>query len=170
MTHTFLDIPVIFRLSIEVYFILLIIAVPTFFFWKWLLKKYIKVDSKRRIATWIFTFITTPIIYVPLVLLFVFGLPFEPGRNFNKHEWLTDREGRFQMANDIINSKVLIGKDTTEVKQILGEPSWKENGHTMWTYDMGWGGGWMSSLFHNLNLTVDRQGKVVLVEHVEIKD
>ena len=170
MTLTLLDIPVIFGLSIEVYFILLIIAIPTFFFWRWLLKKYIKVDRTRKIATWSATLIGTPIIYVGLIILFMFGMSYKPSKDFDKSQWLTDKEGRFQMAGDLVKSKILIGKDTTQIKQILGDPTWGGDTTQEWTYDMGFGGGMFSSLFHNLNLTFDKKGKVISVEHVKIRD
>ena len=170
MTLTFLDIPVIFGLSIEVYFILLIIAIPTFFFWRWLLKKYIKVDKTRKIATWSATFIGTPIIYVGLIMLFLLGMTYTPSKDFDKSQWLTDREGRFQMAGDIIERKLLIGIDTTQVKQILGDPTWGGDTTKIWSYDMGFGGGGLGFLFHHLNLKLDNSGQVTSVEHVKIRD
>ena len=170
MTFNLLDIPVIFGLSIEVYFILLVIAIPTFLFWKWLLKKYIIVVKTRIIAIWSATFILTPIIYVGLILLFMFVLTYTPNINFNQSQWMTDKEGRFEMASDIINSKMLIGKDTSQVKQILGEPTWSDDTTKVWTYDMGFGGSAFSSLFHNLNLQLDNKGKVISVEHTKIRD
>ena len=170
MTHTLLDIPVIFGLSIEVYFILLIIAIPTFFFWKWLLKKYIRVDKTRKIATWSATLILSPIIYLGLIMLFMLSMTYTPSKNFEKSQWLTDKEGRFQMAGDIIKSNMLIGKDTNQVKQILGDPTWGSDTTRTWTYDMGYGGGGLGFLFHHLNLTLDNNGKVITAEHVEIRD
>lgn len=175
MTPNFLDIPVIFGLSIEVYFILLIIAIPTFFFWRWLLKKYIKVDRTRKIATWTATLIGTPIIYVGLIMLFMFGMTYTPSKDFDKSQWLSDKEGRFQMAGDIISSKMLLGKDTNHVKQILGEPTWgsdsiwKHDTVNTWTYDMGMGGGGLGFLFHYLIIKFDKE-KVVAVEHSKIRD
>ncbi|MCF1717042.1 hypothetical protein L0U88_20535 [Flavihumibacter sp. RY-1] len=175
MTVTLLDIPVIFGLSIEVYFFLVIIAIPTFLFWRWLLKKYIKGDRTRKIATWSATLIGTPIIYVGLIILFMFGMTYTPSRNFDKSEWLTDRERRFQMAGDIITSKMLLNKDTNQVKQILGEPTWgsdstwRQDTINIWTYEMGMGGGGLGFLFHNLIIKFDKE-KVAAVEHTEIRD
>ena len=170
MTLNLLDIPVFFGLSIEVYFIILIIAVPTFFFWKWLLKKYIKVDRTRKIATWTATLIGTPIIYVGLIMLFMFVLTYTPSKDFDKTQWIADKEGRFQMAGDIINSKMLINKDTIQVKQILGDPTWGGDTTHVWAYDMGFGGGGLGFLFHHLNLKLDSNSKVVSVEHIKIRD
>jgi len=169
MTPTILDIPVIFGLSIDVYFILLIIAIPTFLFWRWLLKKYITVDRTRKIATWSATIIGTPIIYVGLIMLFMLGMSYTPSRDFDKSQWLTDREGRFQMAGDIVSSKMLISKDTTEVKQILGDPTWRQPTIATWTYDIGMGGGGLGFMFHNLVIKFDK-GKVVAVIHGKIRD
>lgn len=171
MNFILLDIPVIFGLSIEVYFILLVIAIPTFFFWQWLLKKYIKVGRTRKIATWSATLIATPTIYVSLIVLFMLGMTCTPSKDFDKSQWLTDEEGRFQMAGDIISSKMLIGKDTNHVKQVLGEPiwssesTWRSDTINTWTYDMGMGGG----RFHNLIIEFDKD-KVVAVEHAKIRD
>lgn len=43
--------PELFGLSIEFYFIALLIAVPTFFFFKWVFNKIIKHEHTRKIAT-----------------------------------------------------------------------------------------------------------------------
>ena len=83
---------------------------------------------------------------------------------------MTGKEGRFEMASDIIKSKMLIGKDTAQVKQILGEPAWGGDTTKVWTYDMGFGGSGFGSLFHNLNLQLDNKGKVISVEHIKIRD
>jgi hypothetical protein len=170
MTHKFLYIPVIFGLSIEVYLILFFIFIPTFFFWKWLLKKYIKVEKTRKIMTWLATLILLPIIYSGLIILFVFGISYTPNKNFDKTRWVTDKEERYQMADDIIRSKMLIGKDTNQVKSIIGEPPWRDEAAKKWTYNMGCGGGGLGFLFHNLDLNLDKNGIVISVEHIEIKD
>jgi hypothetical protein len=170
MTHKFLYIPVIFGLSIEVYLILFFIFIPTFFFWKWLLKKYIKVEKTRKIMTWLATLILLPIIYSGLIILFVFGISYTPNKNFDKTRWVTDKEERYQMADDIIRSKMLIGKDTNQAKSIIGEPPWRDEAAKKWTYSMGCGGGGLGFLFHNLDLNLDKNGIVISVEHIEIKD
>jgi hypothetical protein len=74
------------------------------------------------------------------------------------------------MAGNIIKSKILIGKDTSQVKQMLGEPTWTNARTQNWTYDMGTGGGGLGFLFHNLDLKLDNKGKVTSVEHIEIPD
>jgi hypothetical protein len=167
MNLTFLHIPVVFGLSIEVYFFLLIIGVPTFFFWKWFFKNRFTIDKRRIVATWIATLFVTPVVYSLLVVLFVFGLPFETRRDFNQQQWLNDREGRFTMAHDIIKGRILIGKDTTEVKEVLGTPSFGGDTTQVWFYDMGMGDGYHS---HNLRLWLDSNRRVASVEHLKQDD
>jgi len=176
MTFIILDIPELFGLSIEVYFILTLIAVPTFFFCRWLFRKFKMSDKARKVAAWITTLILTPAIYIGLVLLLLFGLSYTPSIDFDRSQWLADREGRFQMATDIIKTKMLIKKDTIEVKGLLGEPTWgtdstwKSDAISTWTYDMGFGGGnGIAGLMHNLVITFDK-GHVVTVKHVKIQD
>ena len=175
MTLTLLNIPGLFGLSIEVYFILLIIAATTFFFWRWLLKKLINDDQKRKIFTWFATIILSPVIYSGLISLLIFGINYTPSKDFEKSQWLTDREGRFEMADDIIRSKILINKDTNQVKQILGNPTWTSDTtyqkelKNSWFYDMGMGGGGLGFMFHNLIVKFDKD-RVVAVEHGETQD
>ena len=169
MTLTLLDIPVIFGLSIEVYIVYLIIAVTTFFFCKWLFKKFIKTERTRKLTALTIALVGTPLIYLGLIRLLMFWITYTPSKDFDKSQWLIDKEGRFQMAGDIIKSKMLISRDTTEVKQILGDPTWRQNTINAWTYDMGMGGGGLGFLFHSLVVKFDNN-RVVAVEHAEVRD
>lgn len=175
MTLTILYIPELFGFGIEVYVILTLIAIPTFFFWKWLLKKFIRTDRIRQITTWAATVIVTPIVYAGLIMLLIFVITYTPSKDFEKSQWLKDKEGRFEMAKDIINSKLLMDKDTIQVKQILGEPTWgsdtnwRLNKINSWTYNMGMGGGGLGFMFHHLVIKFEKQ-KVIAVEHVKIHD
>lgn len=102
-------------------------------------------------------------------------ITYTPSQDFNKSQWLTDKEGRFQMAGDIISSKMLIGKDTNQVKQMLGEPTWgsgstwRPDTINTWGYNMGMGGGGLGFMLHNLIIKFDKE-KVVAVEHAIIRD
>ncbi len=168
MTSTFLDIPVLFGLSIEVYLICIIIAVTTFFFCKWLLKKFVKTEIRKFTALTI-AIVATPLIYLGLIRLLIFWITYTPSKDFEKSQWLTHKEERFQMAGDIIKSKMLVGKDTTEIKQILGDPTWRQDTMNAWTYDMGMGGGGLGFLFHSPVIKFDNN-HVVAVEHSEVRD
>jgi hypothetical protein len=135
MNHL-LYIPQLFGFSIEVYFIIIIIGIVTFFFWHWLFKKLITDSKKRKIATWLTTIFVTPFIYVLIILAFVFSASYYPTHDFNKQKWVSDSEKRYELSGDIIDSKILIGKTKKEVIEILGEPDgWKEEDY--WSYYLG---------------------------------
>lgn len=166
---TLIYIPELFGISIAGYFIMLVIAIPIFFFWRWLLKKIIKADRIRIIATWLTTLILTPLIYVALIGLFFSILIHEPSKDFDKSQWFADKEERYQMADDIINNKMLNGKDTTQLKQIIGDPTSRGDSTQKWTYDLGMGGGGLGFMFHYLIISFDKD-RVVSVEHKRIRD
>lgn len=166
---TLLYTPEIFGLSIEVYFIVFIITIPTYFFLNWLFKKFIKNKNIRKITTWLTTLVMVPIIYQVVILLFIFALVYEPNKDFDKSRWLTDKQNRFQMANNIIDSKMLINKDTNEVKRLLGNPVLQTDSSRTWNYDMGMGGGGVGFLFHTLIIKFGRN-KVTSVFHQKVED
>jgi hypothetical protein len=136
MTNTLLFTPTIFGVSIEVYLILLVLVLPTFYFWRWLLKKLIKTDKTRKIATWIATIVATPIIYVGLALLLFFYMTYFPESDFNKEKWFADKEKRYELSDDLIESKILIGKTKEEVRQLLGDELNTDNSNH-WNYYLG---------------------------------
>jgi hypothetical protein len=164
-----LQIPIFFGLSIEVYFILLLISFPTYFFLHWVFRKRLDDKTKRNIVALVSTIILTPIIYLGLIGIFIYFISREPSSDFVKSKWLTDREGRFEMGDDIVKSKILIGKDTNQVKELLGRATFQDSLNVLWTYDMGCGGGGLGFLFHNLSVQFDK-GKVFKVDHIRIKD
>jgi amino acid transporter len=132
-----LYIPELFGVSIEVYFIIFILAFPTFFIWRWIFRKYIEEKKKQNIATWTATIIVTPIIYVGLVMLWICSISYYPSNNFDKQKWFSDKEKRYELSEDIIESKMLIGKTKAEVKQILGDGENIEN-NDLWNYYLGY--------------------------------
>lgn len=131
-----LFIPELFGVSIEVYLIVFVIAIPTFFFWHWLLKKFIKDDSKRKIATWIGTLILSPIIYVGVVMIWIFAISCYPSHDFDKQKWDSDKEKRYELSEDIIESEMLIGKTKVEVRKILGDEGNTDESN-YWNYYLG---------------------------------
>jgi hypothetical protein len=98
----------------------------------------------------------------------MFWITYTPSRDFDTAQWLKDKEGRYQMARDIIESKMLLGKDTSQVKQILGDAA-RGNSDSIFVYDMGFGGGGLGFMFHHLIVKFDNN-KVVSVEHAKIRD
>jgi len=140
-----------------------------------LLPLYISNKRTRRVATWCITIFATPLIYFALIQLLFFWMDSEPSRDFDQSFWLRDREERYQMADDLIESGILIGKDTNQVRQLLGPPGWSGRAKygtgitDSWFYNMGIGGGGLGFLFHNLIVKLDK-GRVVAVEHGRTRD
>ncbi|HJV20526.1 MAG TPA: hypothetical protein VJ552_11655 [Sediminibacterium sp.] len=125
-----------FWARLAVYFILIVIAVPTFFIWRWLFKKFVRADNTNKIATWVATIVTTPLIYVGILLILLVNVGNHPSYKFDKEKWVSDRENRYKLSKDIIGSKMLIGKTKSEVRQLLGnEDNTDESDY--WTYYLG---------------------------------
>lgn len=149
--------------------ILLLISTPIYFFWRWVFNKYINDKLTRIISVWVSTIITMVGIYLGLIALLLYYITREPSSDFEQSEWLANKEERFSMGDDIVESKILVGKDTNQVKQLLGQPSWKDSLNTSWTYDMGTGGSGLGFMFHHLSVKFDN-AKVVKAEHIRMEE
>jgi hypothetical protein len=133
---TILYISTLFGVGIEVYFILLALGIPTFFIWRWLFKKIIKVDKTRKIATWTATLIATPLIYIGIIMLWLFSISYYPTHDFDQEKWFANKETRYELSEDIIESEMLIGKTKSEVRQILGDEGNTDESNN-WNYYLG---------------------------------
>lgn len=122
-------------MSIEVYFILAIIGISSFPFWKWIFKKLIKDVKKQSVATWITTIIFTPLIYAGIICLFIFVLFYYPNKDFDASKWRNDSENRFEMSKDLIENKLLIGKTKVQVENMLGKT--QNFNDSLWIYELG---------------------------------
>lgn len=156
---TLLFIPEIFGVNIEVYFILLLIGVLSFFFWRWLLKKLITIDKTRRTATWIATILLTPLMYGLFVMFWMMSATYYPSNDFNKEKWHEDIEKRYELSEDLIDSEILIGKTKKEVKKILGD-TFQEWSADNWSYYLGSRPGIMDPDYLDIEF---KDGKVVKV-------
>jgi hypothetical protein len=98
-------------MSIEVPIIILILAIPTYFICKWIMKRLkIGNDNNRKFIAVIPTTILSPIIYLGLVMIWIFSVSYYPTSNFDQNEWNSNIEERYKMSEDIIESEMLIGK------------------------------------------------------------
>lgn len=129
-------IPEIFGVSLEVYFILLILGLPTYYFWKWLLKKYINSEKNRKIITWALTVLVTPFLYVGIALLLIFSICYYPNHDFDRQKWISNREKRYELSKDIMESKMLIGKNKTEIRKLFGDEG-NSDTSDKWSYYLG---------------------------------
>jgi hypothetical protein len=158
---TLLYIPTIFGISIEVYFILIILGIPTFFVWRWLFKILIQTDRSRKIATWTATIVATPFIYLGLIMLWFLSMSYHPTHDFDKEKWFSNKGKRYELSEDIIGSKMLIGKTKSEVRQLLGDEGNKDESD-YWDYYLGFRPGFANIDPDVLDIEF-KDGKVVKV-------
>ena len=124
-------------MSPEVPIIVFIIAIPTYFICKWVLRKLkVGTEKNRRFVALIPTIIISPLIYVGLIMIWIFSISYYPTSDFDQTEWNSNIEERYRMSEDIIESKMLIGKTHTEVIEILGT-DFSSNSDTRITYELG---------------------------------
>lgn len=154
--------------STEVYVINLVIGVAVFFFFRWLFKKFIHDEKRRKWAVWGMTIIATPVIYVGLIIAMVASWSYVPKRDFSQKKWFSDKESRHEMKDDLIKSRLLEGKTREEVKSIHGEPTWGDTTN-VWRYDMGWSSAGFGWKFHTLKITFEnaRAVKVQQQENID---
>jgi hypothetical protein len=115
----------------------LILGIPIFFLWRWIFKRFFKSVPRKGLSTLLATFITTPLVYTALIILWFLSISYYPSHRFTKQKWNSNQEKRYELSEDIIKSKVLIGKNKTEIKQILGAENNVEQSD-YWTYDLGY--------------------------------
>jgi hypothetical protein len=132
-----LYIPQLFGISIEVYFIIFFLGIPVFFFWRRIFKNKVSGDKQRRLVVWLSTILTAPLLYGALALLVFFFVSYNPKDDFNRKEWFADKESRFKMSGDIIDSKMLIGKTKAQIKSLLGDEG-NSDADDDWHYYLGY--------------------------------
>lgn len=69
-------------------------------------------------------------------MAYVYSMSYYPKHNFNRKEWIINKEKRYEFSENVIESKMLIGKTKKEVRQILG---FEDSDATFdnWTYGLG---------------------------------
>jgi hypothetical protein len=135
MMH-FITSTTILGFGLDAYIIVVLLAIPIFFFWRWLFKKFIVVRTKRRILTWLTTIFSAPLVYFLIVVIWVLSWNYYPNHDFNKTEWADNKDERYEYVDNIIDSKMLIGKTKAEVQKLLGDEGNKQDSDD-WFYDLG---------------------------------
>jgi hypothetical protein len=156
-------------MSIEVYIINLVIGIMTFFILRWTLRKIVKADKLRIGLTWVGTIILTPTIYVGLITVFFSILFHQPTRDFDRDKWFADKEKRYEMRDDIVESGILNKKNRREIIDLIGRPDIGTDSTNIWNYDLGTSGAGFGWQFNTLIVTFDND-RVTSVEKREIVD
>lgn len=122
-------------MGIEVYFFLLILAVPLWLFWRWVFRKNDR--TPRNIASVLATLLSAPVVYICIALFIFWCMSYYPKKDFDRKIWMTDKDHRYEMSGDIIKSKMLAGKTKKEVITILGVEG-NEMDSDQWGYELGY--------------------------------
>ena len=155
-------------MSPEVQIIILIIAVPTFLILRWILKRFIQNKKTRNWTSIAGTIIIAPILYLVLVFSFFSYLFYEPQYDFDREKWFSDKHSRFEMRDDIVESRILKGKSKSEIIELIGKPV-SNDSTELWTYDLGMSGAGLGWQFNYLELTFENE-QVSSVKKLEIID
>ena len=95
-------------MSYEVPLLILILAIPVYFLSIWFLKKFkLGNEKNRKLLAIIPAIILSPILFGVIILLWIFSISYYPKTDFNKQEWASNKEGRYKMSNDIMESNLL---------------------------------------------------------------
>lgn len=76
--------------------------------------------TNRKYIAIIPALILSSMFYVGIIAIWFFSSSFYPKKDFDKSEWNNHVEERYKMSQDIIDSKMLIGKTKSEVTELLG--------------------------------------------------
>src|SRR6476661_6436005 len=139
MNFLLLSLPLFFVMSAEVFMVCLILGIPIFFLSRWILKRSIKHNRARIVTTWTITIVGSYLLYHLLIALFILYLVYEPSRSFDQSAWKNNKNDRFEMADDLIKSRILIAKDSNQVIHVLGKPNYRLLKDNSFVYDMGTG-------------------------------
>ncbi|MFN8364120.1 MAG: hypothetical protein U0T78_02100 [Cloacibacterium normanense] len=158
----------------EVIFIVSVIALIFYLVISKFLKNNIKDNYFRIFIGLIISIMFGIIFYVFSVAGLIYFLTKEKSRDFDKKDWILLNEDiekrlhRYEMIDDLIDSRVLIDKDSIQVKELLGKPNYKNTNENVWTYEAGTGGGF-GFVDHFLEIYY-KKNKVQKIEHKRIQD
>ena len=158
----------------EVIFIVSVIALIFYIVISKFLKNNIKDNYFRIFIGLIISIMFGIIFYVFSVAGLIYFLTKEKSRDFDKKDWILLNEDiekrlhRYEMIDDLIDSRVLIDKDSIQVKELLGKPNYKNTNENVWTYEAGTGGGF-GFVDHFLEIYY-KKNKVQKIEHKRIQD
>ena len=158
----------------EVIFIVSVIALIFYLVISKFLKNIIKDNYFRIFIGLIISIMFVIIFYVFSVAGLIYFLTKEKSRDFDKKDWILLNEDiekrlhRYEMIDDLIDSRVLIDKDSIQVKELLGKPNYKNTNENVWTYEAGTGGGF-GFVDHFLEIYY-KKNKVQKIEHKRIQD
>jgi hypothetical protein len=125
----------IFGIGLDAYLIIIILGIPIFFIWRRLFRSTVP-KQKKLLITWLVTIFSTPVVYGAIVTILFLISSYYPDHGFNKTDWDNNKDDRYEYANNIIDSKILIGKTKADVQKLLGDEGNKQDSDD-WFYGLG---------------------------------
>lgn len=101
--------------------------------------------------------------------MFISVISYEENNRFTKLKWDTEVSKRWTMRKDIVDKKVLIGKDSLEIRALIGDPSVKDSTINKWTYNLGSEKAGLGLVFYYMDVKYEN-GKVKEVKSIDIAD
>ena len=135
------------------FLIMLVLAVILFFLFRRALRRF----NRRDIWSAVCAVIVSPVIYTLIILAVLFYINSASDRVFDRDWWLNNSNKRYEMAGDIINSGMLLGKTKQEVISLLGS-DYVDSGNTDVSsigYDLGFSSEAMNLPDKMLNIEFD---------------
>lgn len=139
-----------FELPVSVYVKLLIVSITVIIFCMWLAKRMIVAGKSKAYTTNAKRLIYAGFAYAAFIWLVFNVIMYEKQTKFNRDKWMAERNKRHKMAADLIQTGIIAGKDSNEVKALIGEPDFRNNTPQIWNYTMGEGGGGLGFMMHYL--------------------
>ncbi len=135
------------------FLIMLVLAGILYPIFRWGFRRF----KRRNLWAAICAVIASPVIYTLVVLAVLFYVNSAPERAFDREWWLNNSNRRFEMAGDIIGSRMLLGKTKQEVVRLLGNDyqNSNEEGSTSIGYNLGFSSDALNLPDKKLNIEFD---------------
>ncbi len=161
-------------IDIAVIIIVLVLTIIIYIIVNNYFKTKIKSNKYRRLVSIIISSFLGIVLYVISVTVTIYFLFKEKSREFERGNWILlgedmeKRLSRYEMIDDLIDERILDGKDSLQVKEIIGSPDVRNKENNSWEYDSGTGGG-LGFVDHYLEVYFKNE-KVFKVIHKRIQD
>lgn len=86
----------------------------------WLLKRKVANKDRRLGFSFLAALVATPVLALVILIAVMSYEGYYPSRDFQKTIWEQSPDTRYELSEDIIDSKLLIGKTSSEVIVLLG--------------------------------------------------
>lgn len=122
---------------------------------------FVNTIDKRKWLTFVISIVLTPVVYFYLFypMLNIFS-SYHHKKYFDTVAWKNKPDLRYEMANQLINDSILIGKNKNDIEIQLGKPEWlgwddkiKANSQEKWNYNMGF----LPGAFNNMQECIELQ-------------